>query len=81
MPEIQILLVEDSLQDVEMTLDVLQGENLANQIHVARDGAEALDFLFCRDIFAERAGGAPKMVLLDLRLKMVPNLATVRSRL
>jgi two-component system response regulator len=79
MTEIQILLVEDSPQDVEMTLDVLHGENLANQIHVARDGAEALDFLFCRDIFAGRASGAPKLVLLDLKLPKVSGLEVLRA--
>jgi len=52
MPDILILLVEDSPQDVELTLDVLQGEKLANEIYVVRDGEEALDFLFRRGGFA-----------------------------
>jgi CheY-like chemotaxis protein len=79
MPEIQILLVEDSPQDVELTLDVLQGGNLANEIHVVRDGEEALDFLFCWGSFAERASGPPKLVLLDLKLPKVDGLAVLRA--
>ena len=79
MPEIQILLVEDSPQDVELTLDVLQGENLANKIHVVRDGEEALDFLFRRGSFAELSGGQPKLVLLDLKLPKVSGLDVLRA--
>ncbi len=79
MPEIQILLVEDSPQDAEMTLDVLHNGNLANQIQVARDGAEALDYLFCRGIFAGRTDGAPKLVLLDLKLPKVSGLEVLRA--
>ena len=78
MPGVQVLLVEDSPQDVELTLDALQGENLANDIQVARDGEEALDFLFCRGSFAERASGAPKLVLLDLKLPKVDGLDVLR---
>ena len=79
MPKIEILLVEDSPQDMELTLDVLQGENLANKIHVVRDGEEALDFLFCRGSFAERAGRPPKLILLDLKLPKVDGLEVLRA--
>jgi CheY-like chemotaxis protein len=79
MPEIQILLVEDSPQDVELTLEALQGENLANDIQVVRDGEEALDFLFCRGSFAGRASGQPKLVLLDLKLPKVDGLDVLRA--
>src|SRR5690242_246368 len=48
LPEIDILLVEDNKDDIELTLHSLRRERLANRIHVARDGVEALDFLFCR---------------------------------
>ena len=61
---VEILLVEDNPDDVEMTLRALRKANFINQIHVARDGVEALDFIF-------RAGAAPntpKLILLDLKL-------------
>jgi CheY-like chemotaxis protein len=79
MAEIQILLVEDSLQDVELTLDVLENEHLANDIQVVADGEEALDFLFFRGDFAERASGAPKLILLDLKLPKVDGLDVLRA--
>jgi len=79
MAEIQILLVEDTLQDVELTLVALQDENLANDIEVVRDGEEALDFLFCRGSFAGRASGAPKLILLDLKLPKVDGLGVLRA--
>jgi two-component system response regulator len=78
MPDIRILLVEDSPQDVELTLDVLQGEHLANEICVVRDGEEALDFLFYRGSYAERANGQPKLILLDLKLPKVDGLEVLR---
>ena len=59
MPEIEILLIEDSPQDVELALDVLKGENLANQIHVERDGEEALDFLFSVGALRNVRAGSP----------------------
>ncbi len=79
MAEVQILLVEDSPQDVELTLDVLESEHLANDIQVARDGEEALDFLFCRGSFAGRTSGTPKLVLLDLKLPKVDGLDVLRA--
>lgn len=79
MPKIRILLVEDSPQDVELTLDALQGENFANDIQVARDGEEALDFLFCHGSFAGRASGTPKLVLLDLKLPKVDGLDVLKT--
>jgi CheY-like chemotaxis protein len=79
MPEIEILLVEDSPQDVELTLEVLKSGNLANEVHVVRDGEEALDFLFRRGSFAELACGQPKLVLLDLKLPKVDGLDVLRA--
>jgi two-component system, response regulator len=68
----QILLVEDNPKDVKLTLHALRAENLSNTIQVARDGEEALDFLFCRGAFAHRSfDHPPRLVLLDLKLPKV----------
>jgi len=78
--EIEILLVEDSPEDVELTLHALRGEKLANRIEVARDGEEALDFLFCRGAFADRSfENAPRLVLLDLKLPKVDGMEVLRA--
>jgi two-component system, response regulator len=70
--QIEILLVEDNPDDVELTLHALRKENLANCIHVARDGEEALQFLFCNGIHAGRSfEQPPRLVLLDLKLPKV----------
>ncbi len=70
--EIDILLVEDSNDDAELAIHALRREHLANSIFVARDGEEALDFLFCRGAFATRSfERPPKLVLLDLKLPKV----------
>lgn len=70
--EVDILLVEDNKDDVELTLHALRKENLANSIHVARDGEEALEFLFCSGAFADRSfDHPPRLVLLDLKLPKV----------
>ena len=67
-----VLLVDDSREDVELTSHVLRREELAVSIHIARDDEEALDFLFCRGTFAERSfDQPPKVVLLDLKLPKV----------
>jgi CheY-like chemotaxis protein len=65
--EVEILLVEDDPNDVELALIALRKHKLANKIHVARDGEEALDFLFCRGLYSQRTlNSPPKVVLLDL---------------
>jgi two-component system, response regulator len=64
-----ILLVEDNPDDVELMLHAFKTANLANVIHVARDGVEALDFLFCTGLHAGRGiQDTPKLILLDLKL-------------
>jgi CheY-like chemotaxis protein len=70
--QVEILLVEDNPDDVELTLHALRKENLANNIHVARDGEEALEFLFCNGTHADRTfERPPKLILLDLKLPKV----------
>jgi CheY-like chemotaxis protein len=68
---VEILLVEDNPNDVELTLDAFKENNLTNRIQVARDGAEALDFLFYRGAYANRTNGNPKVILLDLKLPKI----------
>ena len=76
----EILLVEDNPDDVELTLHALKEEHLANQIHVVRDGEEALDFLFCRGQYDGRSfDSPPKLVLLDLKLPKVDGLEVLRA--
>ena len=77
--EIEILLVEDNEADEELAIHALRTNNLANQIHVARDGEEALDFLFCRGAHAHRDfEKPPRLVLLDLKLPKVDGLEVLR---
>jgi two-component system, response regulator len=76
----EILLVEDDPQDVRLTLRALQNENLGNRIEVARDGEEALDFLFCRGAHSNRSPHhPPQLVLLDLKLPKVDGLQILRE--
>lgn len=76
---IEILLVEDNPHDAELTLRALKKSNLANNIFVVKDGAEALDFLFCRGKFESRSiTNPPKVVLLDLKLPKVNGLEVLR---
>jgi two-component system, response regulator len=78
--EVEILLVEDNPDDLELALFALRKNNLANKIHVARDGEEALDFLFCRGQFANRSfESPPRVVLLDLKLPKVDGLEVLRE--
>ena len=66
---VDILLVEDNPRDAELTVRALKKRNLANHLFVVEDGAEALDFIFCRGKYAGRAmAQPPKVVLLDLKL-------------
>ena len=70
--EVDILLVDDSKDDVDLTLHALRSENLANHVFVARDGEEALDFLFCSGPHSGRSFDRPqKLVLLDLKMPKV----------
>jgi CheY-like chemotaxis protein len=75
----RILLVEDDPKDVELTLTALEEYNLANEVVVARDGAEALDYLYCRGEFAERPNDNPAVLLLDLKLPKVDGLEVLQQ--
>lgn len=63
-----ILLVEDDPKDIELTLTALEEHKLVNEVVVARDGVEALDYLYRRGKFKERPAGYPVVVLLDLKM-------------
>ncbi|HWP42249.1 MAG TPA: response regulator, partial [Blastocatellia bacterium] len=70
-----ILLVEDNPNDAELTIHALRRHNIANEIHVIRDGAEALEFLFCTGSYAGRDTSCqPSLILLDLKLPLVDGL-------
>jgi CheY-like chemotaxis protein len=75
----RILLVEDNERDVELTLAALDEHNLANEVVVARDGVEALDYLYGRGKFAGHANGQPVVVLLDLKMPKVDGLEVLRQ--
>ncbi len=80
MPDLRpILLVEDNPRDLELTLAALAKCQLANEIVVARDGAEALDYLYLRGIHAARPPGDPAVVLLDLKLPKVDGLEVLEK--
>jgi CheY-like chemotaxis protein len=75
----RILLVEDSEQDVELTLAALKEAHLANEVDVARDGAEALDYLYRREAFADRPDELPVFVLLDLKMPKLDGIDVLRQ--
>ena len=78
--EVDILLVDDSQEDVDLTLHALRSDNLANRIFVAHDGEEALDFLFCTGPHANRSfDHPPKLVLLDLKLPKVDGMQVLEQ--
>jgi two-component system response regulator len=79
MPDKVILLVEDNRDDEELTLDALQATNIRNEVVVARDGVEALDFLFGTGRHAGRdVSAGPAVTLLDLKLPKVDGLEVLR---
>ena len=75
----RILLVEDDPKDVELTLTALGEYHLANEVVVARDGEEALDYLYRRGSFATRSNDNPAVLLLDLKLPKVDGLEVLQQ--
>lgn len=74
-----ILLAEDNPYDIELTLEGLKECQVANEVVVTRDGVEALDYLYCRGRFSERAPGNPVVVLLDLKMPKVDGLEVLKQ--
>ena len=78
--EVEVLLVEDNPSDAELTLRALKKRNLANKLFHAKDGAEALEFIFAQGAFNyRRVENGPKVVLLDLKLPKVDGLEVLRQ--
>src|ERR671924_724941 len=76
---VEILLVEDNKDDEALTLHALKKYNVTNKVHVVRDGAEALEFIFCTDRYAHRRmTDRPKVILLDIKLPLVDGLEVLK---
>ncbi|MUL36636.1 two-component system response regulator [Gloeocapsopsis sp. AAB1 = 1H9] len=77
---VEILLIEDNPCDVELTLHLLKSSHLTNHIEVARDGAQALDFIFCTGSYAHCSiDNGPRVILLDLKLPKVDGLEVLQK--
>ena len=74
-----ILLAEDNANDVELTLAALKTNHVLNEVTVTRDGAETLDYLWRRNAYANREGGNPVLMLLDLKMPKVDGLEVLRQ--
>ena len=75
----RILLVEDDPKDIELTINALGEYNLANEIAIARDGVEALDYIYRRGLFASRPHGHPVVILLDLKMPKVDGIQVLKQ--
>ncbi len=75
----RILLVEDDPRDVELILDSLGEHSLSNEVVIARDGVEALDYVYRREAFAQRPEGNPVVILLDLKMPRLDGLQVLRQ--
>jgi CheY-like chemotaxis protein len=78
--QLEILLVEDSAKDAEMTLRALRRNNLANKVHWVKDGEEALAYMFCSGAYAGRDRAAvPKLIMLDIKMPKVDGIEVLRQ--
>ena len=75
----RILLVDDNAKDVELTLAALEEHHLANEVVIASDGLEALDYLYCRGKHVARPAENPVVILLDLKMPKVDGLEVLRT--
>lgn len=76
---VEILLVEDSGHDAEMTMRVLKRRGIVNEIAWVKDGVEAVEYLFCEGEYVDRDNGMPKLVLLDMKMPRMDGLQVLRK--
>jgi CheY-like chemotaxis protein len=76
---VEILLVEDNPTDAELAMRALRKKNLANNLVWVKDGVEALDFIFCRGQYEDRANLTPRLILLDLKLPKIDGIEVLRN--
>ena len=76
---VEILMVEDNPNDELLALHAFKKHNLANKVHVVRDGAEALEFIFCTGAYAQRRFENPRVILLDKKLPLVDGMEVLRQ--
>jgi two-component system response regulator len=76
---VEILLVEDNASDEKLALHAFAKHNLANKVHVVRDGAEALEFIFCTGAYSQRHFTNPRVILLDKKLPFVDGMEVLRQ--
>jgi two-component system response regulator len=76
---VEILLVEDNPNDEMLALHAFKRQKVANEVHVVRDGAEALEYIFCTGAYADRKIENPKVILLDLKLPYVDGIEVLRQ--
>jgi CheY-like chemotaxis protein len=74
-----ILLVEDDPQDIQLIQSAFEKHNLANEMAIARDGVEALDYLYRREAFSQRTEGNPIVILLDIKMPKMDGIQVLRT--